>query len=442
MQPDNTENQNPQLSGRGAVAPPPRDYQAQQNAVAQMTRAQIDQIYARQAAEEQSTTSTSQQPVSTPVVSQPTPVTERQSADTISQPQSLTQLTDDSSATSSGPYQRTHSDQHSASAAAWKQYHSSWQSYYQKYYERYYVGAVQQVGQRYQKQLDSVRSQAVPASQTDDGTLSKEEAMYDLRTELLGKVKSSAQTVRKSRHFVPLVSAFIVFVIFGFLQYNATIVSYVQAYVSPGNIDPQNIIVNPSASLKVGPEPRLIIPKINVDVGVDYNTKPTNDTNVPGNLIDAMRKDVAYFGGFKGADARPGQLGNFGLSGHSSNEWYTTGSQELKFVFVRLPDMKKGDIFYINYKGTRYTYTVSQTMVVGPNDAGRLNLGYDKPRATLITCVPIGTANSRLFVVGDQISPDPTTSKRPGETTTTQSAPKLTGKDPTLIERLFGAGSN
>jgi len=82
-------------------------------------------------------------------------------------------------------------------------------------------------------------------------------------------------------------------------------------------------------------------------------------------------------------------------------------------------------------------------MTANPDDAGKLNLGYDKPHATLITCVPIGTANSRLFVVGDQISPDPSTAKKPGDNGSGQgNAPQLTGKEPTVLERLFGAGSN
>jgi len=43
------------------------------------------------------------------------------------------------------------------------------------------------------------------------------------------------------------------------------------AYVSPGSIDPQNIVVDPTTDINVGPAPRLIIPKINVDVPVHYD---------------------------------------------------------------------------------------------------------------------------------------------------------------------------
>ena len=348
----------------------------------------------------------------------------------------------------SEPQQTTsaHQNSHAAHATSspdWQQYHSSWQDYYQKYYERYYVGAVQSVGQTYQAHAEKLheahRELATQQIATEDTTLTQDEALHDLRSQLLDKVQTSAKKVRKSKHFVPIISAVCVFIMFGFLQYNAVIFGYVQAYVSPGNIDPGNIITNPSESVKVDPAPRLIIPKLNIDVGVDYKAKPENDG--PGGQLEAMKKNVAYFGGFKGVTSRPGEFGNFGIAGHSSNEWYTSGDQELKFVFVRLESMKKGDVFYLNYKGTRYTYSVTKTLVVKKDAAAKLDIGRDKPYATLITCVPIGQTNpDRLFVIGEQISPAPSTAvKAPEATASSEATPEIAGKDPTLIERLFGA---
>lgn len=353
-----------------------------------MTREQINQIYARTAAAGQSTPSTE----------------------------------------NTNPYQRTHSDQHHTTQDPWQHYHSSWQEYYQKYYERYYVGAVHQAHQ-------ALQQHAAGSPETDkSGSLSEQEAIDDLRSQLREKVQTSAKKVRKSRHFMPIVSAAVVMLVFIFLQYNSTIIGYAKAYVSPGNIDPQNIIVNPSASLTVGPEPRLIIPKLNIDVGVDYNAKPDHNSQ-----IEAMRKNVAYFG-IPGANSKPGQNGNTPIAGHSSNEWYTTGDQELKFVFVRLSELKKGDIFYLNYQGTRYTYTVTKQLVVLPKDIGALRLGKDKPYATLITCTPIGTAEKRLLVVAEQISPAPeSASKAPNSAGTTEEDVEFTGKAPTFFEWLFGA---
>lgn len=393
MQPNDRHLQPP--GPRGQVQPPARDPDTGRDAVADLTRDKIDRIYSDQAA--------SEQPAAT------------------------------------NPYHRTHDQTHHGTLTHdWNQYHSAWQSYYQKYYERYYVGAVSQAHQAYQAhaaklQSEATKSQQAPAdSQPADASVSEEEALYDLRSQLLDKVQQSAKKVRKSRHFIPLVSAACVLLVFAFLQYNSIIFSYAQAYVSPGNIDPQNIIVDPNASLKVGPEPRLIIPKLNVDIKVDYNAKPDYDSQ-----MEAMKTGVAYFG-IAGAHSKPGQLGNTPIAGHSSNEFYDSGAA--KFIFARLGQLKKGDTFYLNYKGTRYTYSVTHSKVVKPNQVDALQIGDDKPMATLITCTPIGTAEKRLLVFAEQISPSPSTARpAPGSSNDTEPVTEMTGKAPTLLERAFGA---
>ena len=93
---------------------------------------------------------------------------------------------------------------------------------------------------------------------------------------------------------------------------------------------------------------------------------------------------------------------------------------------------------YINYEGKRYTYLITSTKVVKPNDVSALTFPVDKPIITLITCVPLGTANNRLLVFADQISPDPkaATAKPTGGGNTTGSMPS---NSPTFLERLFGA---
>ncbi|HEY1085274.1 MAG TPA: sortase [Candidatus Saccharimonadales bacterium] len=390
---------------RGSITPPLRDHSRQHDAVAQMTREQINAIYNQQKA-----------------------------------PESAAPVSGQSEQPAAAIYHNTQHNPHTVAKNQWQQYHSSWQNYYQKYYEQYYVGAVESANQTFKAHAEKLQEEnrELAAKQVSEKeSMSEDEALDDLRSQLLGKVRTSAKKVRKSRHFIPLVSAACVFLMFGFLQYNAVIFGYVQAYTSPGNIDPGNIIVDPSTSVKVNPAPRLIIPKLNIDVGVDYNAKPQNEG--PNGQLEAMKKNVAYFGGFRGVTSKPGELGNFGIAGHSSNEWYTTGDQELKFVFVRLESMQKGDVFYLNYKGTRYTYSVTKKLVVGKDAAAKLDLGRDKPYATLITCVPIGVSNpDRLLVIGEQISPAPSKATKAPEASSTEATPEIAGKDPTLIERLFG----
>lgn len=385
MRPDNTPVPTP--DPRGQITPPRRDHSTSHEAVAQLTREQINRIYEGSSAEE----------------------TPQKSA-----------------------YQRTHSNEHHELPPEWKQYHSSWQQYYQKYYEKYYVSEAQRAHDTYKKHVEALDSR--PSGQpAADETLTKDEALYDLRAQLVEKVKSSASTVRKSQHFVPILSGLIVVLVFAFIQYNSAVFAYAKAYVSPGSIDPQNIISDPNASLTVPKDPRLIIPKINVDVKVDYDAK--NDS---ASQLKAMETGVAYFG-VPGADSRPGQYGNTPIAGHSSNDALAPGDSAVKFIFARLEQLAIGDTFYLNYKGTRYTYSVTKKIIVQPSQVNKLQIGNDKPYATLITCTPLGTAEKRLLVFGEQISPSPSkATKAPSSDESSESA-ELAGKSPTLFERLFGA---
>lgn len=298
-----------------------------------------------------------------------------------------------------------------------QQYHSQWQNYYQKYYERYYVGKLHEA-------INEHDEAKKPPEQKEA------EAIADLRQKIIVNAKEGAKKARKSRHFIPIISAAVVVLVVAFLQYNQIIFANVQAYISPGAIDPQNIVVDPG-NLSVSSDPRLIIPKINVDVPVIYNVP--NDYN---HLMAAMQKGVAHFA-IPGADSVPGQLGNTVFSGHSSNDLFDTG--DYKFIFAQLDKMKTGDTFYVNYKSTRYTYVITKKQVVKPTDVQAL-LGHDdKPYVTLITCTPLGTALNRLLVTAEQVSPDPSKAKAGTPQSGDNASKTMPGNAPTALERLFGA---
>jgi sortase A len=220
-------------------------------------------------------------------------------------------------------------------------------------------------------------------------------------------------------------------VVFLFLQYNRVLFANVEAYVSPGNIDPANIIVDPNVSVPISKEPKLIIPKINVDVPVVYDTKPDQASQ-----LKAMENGVAWFG-IPGASSRPGQVGNTVISGHSSNDLFDGGN--FKFIFARLEQLNIGDTFYLNYEGTRYTYSIVRTEVVKPTDVSKLIYETNKPVVTLITCVPVGTSQNRLLVTAEQISPNPTVAK-PAPNTQDESgdSEEMPGNSPTFLNRIFG----
>jgi sortase A len=338
-------------------------------------------------------------------------------------------------------------------ADQWETYHSAWQSYYQQYYDGYYrqKHAEEAAAEALKKQSDPVQAAQQPAhpgyfseqpteepkvgSKADqpEDDFSKDQALYELREKLLGKVRDHASKVRRSKHFVPIVAALSVVLIFVFLQYNRVFIAAVNAYVSPGSVDPQNIVIDPTEGTAVGSDPRLIIPKINVDVPVIYGIGADHDSQMA-----AMEKGVAHFS-IPGASSKPGEKGNTALSGHSSNDLFEPG--EYKFIFAQLEKLQNGDTIYANYNGVRYTYVITKKEVVLPTQVDKLVYPTDKPVLTLITCTPLGTTEKRLLVTAEQISPDPSGAAAAPASNTSEdgSSDGIPGSSPTLLERLFGA---
>ena len=355
------------------------------------------------------------------------------------------------------PYERTHTPHPQPQAEQWKAYHSAWQTYYQKYYEAFYThqqaqqkkqaheqpaqqthADAQSTGQSHGQHTSSSNgffsSQPEPTPQPTPEDMSKDQALFELRQKLLGKVQSRAKKVRRSKHFIPVAAALSVVLLFGFLQYNRVLIASVSAYVSPGSIDPQNIVIEPTGSSAVTADPRLIIPKINVDVPAIYDIG--NDHN---SQMAAMEKGVAHFA-IPGASSRPGEVGNTVLSGHSSNDLFDAG--DYKFIFAQLDKLAVGDTIYTHYQSVRYTYVITKKEVVKPSEVSKLVYPTEKPVLTLITCTPLGTAIDRLLVTAEQISPDPSSANAApagsGQATEGDGA-AIPGNSATLFERLFGA---
>jgi len=312
----------------------------------------------------------------------------------------------------SNPYEKTHSEHVEPQTSDWQKYHSAWQNYYQKYYEGYYTHHLNQAKESLKK----------PDSE--------EEVEAKLKQQLVSKIKESTKKVRKSKHFIPLLSGIVVILLALFIQYNSVIVGNVLAYTSPGNINHQNIVIDPNVAITVSPEPRLIIPKINVDAPVFYDIG--NDYK---SQMAAMSKGLAHFA-VPGASSHPGQIGNTVIAGHSASDLFSRG--DYKFIFAQLEKLEIGDLFYANYNSVRYTYIVNKKEVVGPNDVSKLIYPTDKPLITLLTCVPVGTGDSRLFVIAEQISPSPSKSTSAPIVDQPNENSSIPGKTPTFFERLFG----
>lgn len=324
----------------------------------------------------------------------------------------------------------------------WRHYHSAWQSYYQQYYHRYYLN---QLHQQRQRLVGQGALAAAPASDWNHGirerqrdensnVITGEQATKQVHDEIVQKVKQRAKALRRSHHFMPIATALAVGLLFLFVQYNRLLFAQVKAYVSPGSASAQSIILDPTVNTKVGPEPKMIIPKINVDAPVVYGVKSLKESDVQL----ALRDGIVHYP-YPGADSLPGQVGNSVFLGHTSNDVFDPG--KYKFVFVLMERLQVGDTIYVNYQGTRYTYLVNKKEVVNPNEINKLAVKTDKPLITLVGCVPVGTANQRLLIFAEQVSPDPAGAKpAPVEPPASNQPTTIPGNSPTFLERLFGGG--
>lgn len=282
---------------------------------------------------------------------------------------------------------------------SWKRYHTEWQNYYQKYYSEYYANAAQQYIAK--ERLKDARNQAeedeIVYALARAGGREKSETGLKLREDIRRKATDNAKKTRKMRKFIPLFAGLAVMLIILFLQYNRLIFAPIMAYVSPGNAPASEIeALDPTITQAVSPDPRLIIPKLNVDVPVRFGVPLSG-------VMSAMNNGVAHYR-IAGASAYPGEIGNFIVTGHSAGDVYS--SNPYKYIFSGLERLEEGDLIYMNYNSIRYTYRVTGKKVIEPTDVDALIINTNKPMITLVTCTPLGTSRYRLLVFGDQISPD------------------------------------
>lgn len=154
----------------------------------------------------------------------------------------------------------------------------------------------------------------------------------------------------------------------------------------------------------VGPyEDRIIIPKLNVNVPI---VRPSMGALMKEDWIQfendiqtALRDGVVHYPG----SARPGQAGNFFVTGHSS--YYPWDDGKYKNVFARLHELDLGDTYSVYYGGDRHTYRITKKYEVKPNDVSVLDQPTSQRLATLMTCTPVGTTLRRLIVLAEEIDP-------------------------------------
>jgi len=72
-------------------------------------------------------------------------------------------------------------------------------------------------------------------------------------------------------------------------------------------------------------------------------------------------------------------------------------------MFSDLPQLKEGDVFYLEVLNEKYAYQVDQIKTVLPHDTTYLGIEAEQDLCTLVTCTPFGVNSHRLLVRGHRI---------------------------------------
>jgi LPXTG-site transpeptidase (sortase) family protein len=220
----------------------------------------------------------------------------------------------------------------------------------------------------------------------------------DVRAQLLAQIQGRAE-VRKNPHVRSLAFGLTMgFLTIFFLLFSFFNERFITPFIRPsGNVSATPIIVDPDASGPIGPEPKIIIPKINVEAPVVYDVPTIEEKDVQKGL----EKGVVHYA----TTPNPGEKGNAVIFGHSSSNILNKG--KYKFAFILLKSLEKDDTFIIQKDGKRYVYKVYNKFVTSPTDTSVLGPTDKAASLTLITCDPPGTSTNRLIVQAEQIFPDP-----------------------------------
>lgn len=313
----------------------------------------------------------------------------------------------------------------------------AWHDYYQKLPDKEKHEVWQEFYAEHSKVDESSKATVHPPQQSAPATSEPERKKHstkaeprstaDIKKQIVKKVQKRSKP--KNPHLQSIIFGLgmgtVVMIIMLFSFFNERIIA---PFITPSRTVSSTPIITDPNSTPVGNEPKIIIPKINVEIPVVYDEPSIQEAAVQ----KALERGVLHYA----TTPNPGEKGNAVVFGHSSNNILNSG--KYKFAFVLLSRLENGDTFMLEYKGTRYVYKVFKKEVVAPTDLSVLGSQGKTATATLITCDPPGTSINRLVVVGEQISPSPTSNvaSTVKQETAKKEPAKLPSNSPSLWSRL------
>lgn len=137
------------------------------------------------------------------------------------------------------------------------------------------------------------------------------------------------------------------------------------------------------------------IPALKVNVPL-IKAKSMGDADV----LEALTEGVALYpnGVF------PGQKGNTFISGHSTGEPW---KGPYRFAFMNISKLKSGDTILVDYEGSRYSYVITGSHIVNPQNIKTLDSSTNEPTISLMACWPLWTSKNRMIVDAKLVAINP-----------------------------------
>lgn len=322
--------------------------------------------------------------------------------------------------------------------AAWHEYyhnlsdeekHQVWHEFYENHQKRQTKPVKQHQVSALPKQS---RRRPRPQTSNIPTNRRKRADIEDPKQDLITRVNRRSAKSRRNTHahslFFGLAMGSLVVLIMLFSFFNER---FITPFIRPShNVSATPIIVDPTDTGPVSAEPKIIIPKINIEAPVVYD-EPSIDEKA---IQNALERGVVHYA----ITPEPGEVGNAVIVGHSSSNILNSG--KYKFAFLLLKSLENGDTFIIHKDKKRYVYKVFSKFVTNPKDLSVLNPPEEGKKAivTLITCDPPGLSTNRLIIQAEQIYPNPDKNKPSTVKVEEQSKPEeLGGNAPSLWSRLI-----
>jgi len=274
----------------------------------------------------------------------------------------------------------------------------------------------------------AVHQVSPPSAHQSRRTNTGARTVSEVKKQLLTKANSSVSGKLKAKqHFQSLLfgvgmGAIVVLVLlFGLFNDR-----FIAPFITPSKTVSDTPIIIDNATA-VDSVPKVVIPKINVEIPVVYD-EPSVEEHA---IQNALERGVVHYA----TTPSPGEKGNAIIFGHSSNNILNQG--KYKFAFVLLKRLEVGDTFYLNKDGVRYAYRVFEKRIVAPTEVDVLTASTGKEAsATLITCDPPGTSLNRLVVTGEQISPNPNNNKASTASKDSATTTVIPSNAPSIWQRI------